>query len=89
MVEKYQRDLSDTQAALFEEQQYKGKLQMELDAKDSEIEQLQQKLSFANVDNTSINSGNLTLEDGDTSISSLCKSICLFMSVCPCKSSCS
>ncbi|KAK3090086.1 hypothetical protein FSP39_009049 [Pinctada imbricata] len=71
MVEKYQRDLSDTQAALYEEQQSKGKLQMELDAKDSEIEQLQQKLSIANLDNTSINSGNLTLEDGDTSVTSL------------------
>nr|XP_022315785.1 rho-associated protein kinase 1-like isoform X1 [Crassostrea virginica]XP_022315786.1 rho-associated protein kinase 1-like isoform X1 [Crassostrea virginica] len=66
MVEKLQRDLSETQAALFEEGQQKGKLQMELDAKESEIEQLRQKLAV--IDNVSINSSHL--EDGDSSITS-------------------
>uniref|UniRef100_K1QTL3 non-specific serine/threonine protein kinase n=1 Tax=Magallana gigas TaxID=29159 RepID=K1QTL3_MAGGI len=61
MVEKLGRDLSETQAALFEEGQQKGKLQMELDAKESEIEQLRQKLAVS--DNVSINSSHL--EDGD------------------------
>ena len=37
MVEKYQRDLSQTQAALYEEGQTRGKLQMEFEYKDSEI----------------------------------------------------
>ena len=59
MVEKYQRDLSETQAALYEEGQTRGKLQMELDSKDSEIELLQQKLSVINVDTASIHSGSL------------------------------
>ncbi|XP_061192680.1 rho-associated protein kinase 2-like isoform X2 [Saccostrea echinata] len=66
MVEKYSRDLSETQAALFEEGQQKGKLQMELDAKESEIEQLRQKLAV--MDNMSINSSHL--EDGDLSLTS-------------------
>ncbi|XP_048758911.2 rho-associated protein kinase 1-like [Ostrea edulis] len=63
MVEKLSRELSETQAALFEEGQYKGKLQMELDAKEMEIEQLRQKLAVT--DNVSINSSHL--EDGDIS----------------------
>lgn len=66
MVEKLGRDLSETQAALFEEGQQKGKLQMELDAKESEIEQLRQKLAVS--DNVSINSSHL--EDGDVSLTS-------------------
>lgn len=71
MVEKLSRDLSETQAALFEEGQQKGKLQMELDAKESEIEQLRQKLAVS--DNVSINSSHL--EDGDVSLTSACKYI--------------
>lgn len=67
MVEKYQRDLSETQAALYEEEQSRNKLKMELDAKDSEIELLQQKLSIQNLDTASIHSG--SLEDGDMSLS--------------------
>ena len=64
MVEKYQRDLSETQAALYEEGQTRSKLQMELDSKDSEIELLQQKLSVLNLDTASIHSG--SLEDNDS-----------------------
>ncbi|XP_052774970.1 rho-associated protein kinase 1-like isoform X1 [Mya arenaria] len=66
MVEKFQHDLSETQAALYEEGQTRNKLQMELDAKDSEIELLQQKLSFSSLDTASIHSG--SLEDGDVSL---------------------
>ncbi|XP_029640242.1 rho-associated protein kinase 2 isoform X1 [Octopus sinensis] len=67
MVEKFQRDISDMTAQMNDEIQAKSKLQMELDAKDSEIEQLQQKL--ANPDNTSVNSGSVEefgAEDGLT-----------------------
>lgn len=80
MVEKLGRDLSETQAALFEEGQQKGKLQMELDAKESEIEQLRQKLAVS--DNVSINSSHL--EDGDVSLTSACKFIiiCKYITTC-------
>lgn len=80
MVEKLGRDLSETQAALFEEGQQKGKLQMELDAKESEIEQLRQKLAVS--DNVSINSSHL--EDGDVSLTSACKYIimCKYIVIC-------
>lgn len=65
MVEKHGRDLSETQAALYDEGQQKAHLQMELDSKDSEIEQLRQKLAYGNIDSTSVNS--ITIEDGDGS----------------------
>uniref|UniRef100_A0A0L8ICJ6 non-specific serine/threonine protein kinase n=1 Tax=Octopus bimaculoides TaxID=37653 RepID=A0A0L8ICJ6_OCTBM len=67
MVEKFQRDISEMVTQMNDEMQAKAKLQMELDAKDSEIEQLQQKL--ANPDNTSVNSGSVEefgAEDGLT-----------------------
>ncbi|XP_021378101.1 rho-associated protein kinase 2-like isoform X1 [Mizuhopecten yessoensis] len=70
MIEKYSRDLSETQAALYEEGQQRSKLQMELDAKDSEIELLRQKLTFLNVDSASVHSGNGE-NDGDISITSI------------------
>ncbi|XP_069126945.1 rho-associated protein kinase 2-like isoform X3 [Argopecten irradians] len=70
MIEKYSRDLSETQAALYEEGQQRSKLQMELDAKDSEIELLRQKLTFQNVDSASVHSGNGD-NDGDISITSI------------------
>jgi len=69
MVEKYERDLSETHAALYEEGQSRNKLQMELDAKDSEIELLQQKLSTHSMDTASVHSG--SLEDSDLHNSSL------------------
>lgn len=57
MVEKFQRDISDMASALYEEGQIKAKQQLELDSKDSEIEQLRQKLALMNADSTSVNSG--------------------------------
>lgn len=71
MQEKYSRDLSESQAGLYEEGQQKSRLQMELDSKDGEIEMLRQKLSFANIDTISINSGNMD-GDGDMSLPSKC-----------------
>ena len=63
VVEKHERDLSETHAALYEEGQSRNKLQMELDAKYSEIELLQQKLSTHSMDTASVHSG--SLEDSD------------------------
>ena len=57
MVEKFNRELSETQAALYEEGQNRLRLQMELDARESEIEQLKQKVMLQNSDTASINSG--------------------------------
>nr|KAG5694204.1 hypothetical protein BaRGS_027180 [Batillaria attramentaria] len=59
MVEKMRQDVAEAQQNLYEESLTRQRLQMEMDAKDSEIEQLRQKLTFANVDNASVNSGSL------------------------------
>lgn len=71
MIDKYQRDLSETQGALFEEGQQRSRLQMELDAKDSEIEQLRQKLLVMNVDSASVSSGNMDELEIQTGIISI------------------
>ena len=48
----------DLQSSLYEENQLRIKLQMEVDSKDSEIEQLSQKLASASADTVSnISSG--------------------------------
>jgi hypothetical protein len=65
MVEKHGIDLSETQAALYEEGQQKARFQMELDAKDCDIEQLRQKLACVNIDTASLN--NSSLEDSENS----------------------
>ena len=57
MVQKFQRDLSETQAALYDEGQNRLRLQMEFDAKESEIEQLMSKLALQNSDTASVSSG--------------------------------
>lgn len=64
MVEKMRQDVAEAQQNLYDESLTRQRLQMEMDAKDSEIEQLRQKLTFANVDNASVNSG--SLEDSVT-----------------------
>lgn len=58
MMEKYQHEVSEAQAALYEEGQNKIRLQMELDAKESEIEALRQKLTLSTSDNVSLLSAN-------------------------------
>lgn len=57
MVARYQKELSEVQALLYDESQARLKLQMERDSKDSEIEQLQQKLALLHSDTASVNSG--------------------------------
>lgn len=59
MVAKMQRDISDSQQIVYEESQIRQKLTMEMDAKDSEIEMLRQKLSVTNMDSASVNSGSM------------------------------
>uniref|UniRef100_A0A8C9XIR1 Rho-associated protein kinase n=1 Tax=Sander lucioperca TaxID=283035 RepID=A0A8C9XIR1_SANLU len=58
---KYQRELTDMQALIAEENQVRLELQMALDSKDSDIEQLRcqiTSLSVHSLDSTSISSGN-------------------------------
>merc|ERR1719266_2663660 len=56
MVAKYQKDLQDLQATLYEESQSRLKLSMELDTKESELENVQLKLAHVNLDTASLNS---------------------------------
>merc|ERR1719300_634329 len=57
MVSKYVKEVQDLHATIYEESQWKNKLQMELDTKESELEQLQIKLAQINVDAASLSSG--------------------------------
>merc|ERR1719384_693463 len=57
MVGKNQADLQNLQATLYEESQARLKLSMELDTKESEVENLQLKLTHINLDTESISSG--------------------------------
>ncbi|KAM9339488.1 rho-associated protein kinase 2-like isoform 3-T4 [Symphorus nematophorus] len=64
---KYQREMTEMQALIAEENQVRLELQMALDSKDSDIEQLRcqlTSLSVHSLDSTSISSGN-DLEMGD------------------------
>lgn len=62
LAAKWQKDLQDLQAQVYEENQTKLRLQMELDSKDSEIEQLQMKLATMNSETASLSSAD---NDGD------------------------
>lgn len=62
LAAKWQKDLQDLQAQVYEENQTKLRLQMELDSKDSEIEQLQMKLASLNSETASLSSAD---NDGD------------------------
>ncbi len=57
MAAKFQKDLQDLQATLYEESQARLKLSMELDTKESELEGLQGKLANINLDTASLSSG--------------------------------
>ncbi|KAG8183195.1 hypothetical protein JTE90_005646 [Oedothorax gibbosus] len=58
VVSRFQKELCEVQALLYDESQARLKLQMELDSKDSEIEQLQHRVALVdNVDSASLNSG--------------------------------
>jgi len=64
MVVKFQKESQDLQAQLVEENSAKLRLQMELDSKDSEIEQLQQKLTMlCNSETASLSSADNENED--------------------------
>ncbi|CAG0881848.1 unnamed protein product [Darwinula stevensoni] len=64
MADRCSKELQDIQAFLNEETQSKVKLKMELDSKDLEIEQLQQKLALLNSETISVSSS-LGENDGD------------------------
>ena len=53
---RFQKDLSEMQANLADENQIRVKLNMELDSKDAEIEQLRQKLALRHSDEHIMNS---------------------------------
>merc|ERR1711936_1331158 len=69
MVAKNQSDLQNLQATLYEESQARLKLSMELDTKESEVENLQMKLTHINLDAESISSVGTETELGDTEAS--------------------
>merc|ERR1719384_2010373 len=69
MVAKNQADLQNLQATLYEESQARLKLSMELDIKESEVENLQLKLTHINLDAESISSVGTETELGDTEAS--------------------
>ena len=71
MVDKHSRELSDLKASLTEESDARTRLQLELDARESEIEQLKQKLVAS--DTVSISSGN----DLDTDLDAV--GMCIFV----------
>uniref|UniRef100_A0A8C6T1P9 non-specific serine/threonine protein kinase n=1 Tax=Neogobius melanostomus TaxID=47308 RepID=A0A8C6T1P9_9GOBI len=68
MAIKYQKELSEMQAQLSEECTYRNELQMQLDSKESDIEQLRGKLSDLQqrMDNSSVMS--LQTDDTDSNI---------------------
>ncbi|XP_060679557.1 rho-associated protein kinase 1 [Hemiscyllium ocellatum] len=68
MVVKYQKDLNEMQAQLAEESNLRTELQMQLDSKDSDLEQLRSKLQDLQLrmDSTSVSS--LQTEDSDGNV---------------------
>lgn len=62
-VTKYQKELQEMQSQLVEEGQLKVRLQMELDSKDSEIEQLQGKLASMSSETASLSSADNDTDD--------------------------
>ncbi|KAM9304013.1 rho-associated protein kinase 1 isoform 1-T3 [Morus bassanus] len=73
MVVKYQKELNEMQAQLAEESMYKNELQMQLDSKESDIEQLRRKILDLQqgMDSTSVASLQPDETDGNLSESRL------------------
>uniref|UniRef100_A0A8B9P6M2 Rho-associated protein kinase n=1 Tax=Apteryx owenii TaxID=8824 RepID=A0A8B9P6M2_APTOW len=73
MVVKYQKELNEMQAQLAEESTYRNELQMQLDSKDSDIEQLRRKILDLQqgMDSTSVASLQSDETDGNLSESRL------------------
>ncbi|CAG2101932.1 unnamed protein product, partial [Medioppia subpectinata] len=65
MVSRFQKEASEMQAILYDESQLKVKLQMELDSKDAENEQLRQKMILRLSDEHIINSTIKEIESND------------------------
>jgi predicted RNase H-like nuclease (RuvC/YqgF family) len=63
MVAKYTKDINDLQALVYEEGQKSTRLQMEIAAKDSEMEQLKQKVALNSSDTASVSSTGNDLDD--------------------------
>ena len=63
MSAKFQRDLTEAQATVFEEVQRATRAQMELDSKEAENEQLMQRLALQTSDTASVNSSNNEIDD--------------------------
>lgn len=66
---RYQKDIGDMQESLYEEQQQKQSLLMELEAKQAEIELLQIKLQHVQADTNSVDSTDGLLNNGDGGLS--------------------
>ncbi|XP_028832951.1 rho-associated protein kinase 1 [Denticeps clupeoides] len=73
MAIKYQKELSEMQAQLAEESTYRTELQMQLDSKESDIEQLREKLNDLQLrmDNSSVTSLQPDETDGNVAESRL------------------
>ena len=54
---KHQKEVQDLQALLYEENQARVRLQMEVDSKDSEIESLHRTIANLNSETASLSSG--------------------------------
>ncbi|XP_056247243.1 rho-associated protein kinase 1 isoform X3 [Seriola aureovittata] len=83
MAIKYQKELSEMQAQLAEECTYRNELQMQLDSKESDIEQLREKLNDLQqrMDNSSVTSLQTDETDSNIAVGSPCSSyLCNFYS---------
>uniref|UniRef100_A0A673M631 non-specific serine/threonine protein kinase n=1 Tax=Sinocyclocheilus rhinocerous TaxID=307959 RepID=A0A673M631_9TELE len=74
MAIKYQKELNEMQAQLAEECTYRNELQMQLDSKESDIEQLREKLNDLQlrVDNSSVTSLQPDETDSNIAVGSSC-----------------
>uniref|UniRef100_A0A8B9SKP9 Rho-associated protein kinase 1 n=1 Tax=Anas platyrhynchos TaxID=8839 RepID=A0A8B9SKP9_ANAPL len=74
MVVKYQKEVNEMQAQLAEESTYRNELQMQLDSKESDIEQLRRKILDLQqgMDSTSVASLQTDETDGNLSVDSSC-----------------
>lgn len=66
MAAKFQKELQELQNQLLDDNQTRIRLQMEVDAKDSEIEQLQAKIALLSSESASVSSGGAD-NDGEDS----------------------
>uniref|UniRef100_A0A672U7E4 non-specific serine/threonine protein kinase n=1 Tax=Strigops habroptila TaxID=2489341 RepID=A0A672U7E4_STRHB len=88
MVVKYQKEVNEMQAQLAEESTYRNELQMQLDSKESDIEQLRRKILDLQqgMDSTSVASLQPDEMDGNLSVyvfMQLFPSVSIFMSCLP------